>query len=165
LLLDFRIMFTASFAAVLLLVGGFATLAFLRTQGKPAVAIVLEEITGTISKGDERAHALTPDDKAARPAPLTAAPAPSAPPAEAAPGRPPAPGNASLENVEKAENPDGKQAAKVTEKAAAKKPEPKAAAKPKPRPRVAARQPPGYNFNANNPFVFPIFGTGGEASQ
>jgi hypothetical protein len=150
-LLDLRIMLTASFAAVVLLIGGFGLIAALRTPGKPSVEILSgsAEITGSIGAPGKKSQSLTDADKAARPA-ETAPPAPAPEPVRAV----------NVEKTEKVQVPRGAeedQPAKL-KRAAAK-------AKPKPRIRAAARQNTGANFNANNPFASPFFGAGAAPSQ
>lgn len=149
MLLDLRIMFTASFAAVLLLIGGFGLIAALRTPGKPSVAILSgpAEITGSIRVRGEKSQSLTDEDKTARPA------EPAAEAARAAP-----------EPV-RAVNVDSSGTAQALPSAEQDKPakQKTAAAKPKPRIR-AARQETGANFRANNPLSFPFFGSGAPAN-
>ena len=148
MLLDLRIMLAASFAAVLLLIGGFGLVAALRAPGKPSVAISAgpAEITGAIG---EKTHSLTDADKTARPA---------QPIAEAARAAPEPMHSANVDNAEKAVPP-------AAEEDKSEKPK-RAAIKPKPRIRaVAARQETGANFRANNPLAFPFFGTGANTGQ
>ena len=150
MLLDLRIVLTASFAAVLLLIGGFGLIAALRTPGKPSLGILAApaEITGSIGARGENPQSLTEDDKAVRPAqPAAEAPPPTPEPARAA-------------NVEKKEK---TQVSRDVDEHKPAKPK-RAAAKPKPRIR-AARQETGANFRANNPLAFPFFGDGTNASQ
>ena len=143
MLLDLRIVLAASFAAVLLLIGGFGLVAALRTPGKPSVGLspAPVEITGSVRTPAEKNHTLTDDDKAARP---------MQPVAESQPSAPAAPRTVNLEKAEKAEKSE-KSEKPAPPKSAAAKPAPKVAAKPKPRIR-AVRQPPGTNFQNNNPF-------------
>jgi hypothetical protein len=150
MLLDLRIMLAASFAAVLLLIGGFGLIAALRVPGKPSVAISAgpAEITGSIGVRGDKSQSLTDADKIARP---------TAPPAAESPRPAPEPARAvNFDYTEKAAPPR-------TERAEEDKPEkPKRTAakpKPKPKPRIA-RQQPGANFGANNPAAFSFFGTG-----
>lgn len=150
MLLDLRIMLAASFAAVLLLMGGFGLIAALRTPGKPSTAISAGpiEITGSIGARGEKSQSLTDADKTARPAPPAAESARAAPePVRAV-------------NVDTAE----KAAAAGAEEDKSEKPK-HAAAKPKPRIRAAARQEAGANFRANNPVSFPFFGAGLNTGQ
>ena len=153
MLLDLRIMLAASFAAVLLLIGGFGLIAALRTPGKPAVAISAgpAEITGSIGLRGEKSQSLTDEDKTVRPAP---------PAAESAR---PAPEPVRAVNVEKTEKAQAPQGAEEDKPAKPKRDAAKA--KPKPRIRAAARQNTGANFNANNPFSSPFFGAGAAPSQ
>lgn len=146
MLLDLRIMLAASFAAVLLLIGGFGLIAALRTPGKPSVAILggPAEITGSIRVRGEKSQSLTDEDKTARPA---------QPAADARP----APESVRAVNVDNAEK---AQALLGAEELAKGK---HAAAKPKPRIR-AARQETGANFKANNPLSFQFFGSGAPAN-
>lgn len=148
MLLDLRIMLAASFAAVLLLIGGFGLIAALRTPGKPSIAILNgpAEITGSIDARGEKSQSLTDEDKIARPAP---------PAAEAVRSAPEAVRAVNVDNAEKAQAPS-----RAEETAKPKRD----AAKPKPRIR-AARQETGANFRANNPFSFPFFGSGATTSQ
>ena len=150
MLLDLRIVLAASFAAVLLLIGGFGLVAALRTPGKPSVGLSAApiEITGSIHTRGEKSETLTDDDKAAQPAP---------PVAESRPSQPETPRTANVEKVEKVEKPE-------PPKSAAAKRTPKVAAKPKPRAHVA-RQNPGTNFQNNNPFGFPFFAAPTTASE
>jgi hypothetical protein len=145
MLLDLRVLLAASLAAVLLLIGGFGVVAMLRTPGKPSTAIAVgsEEITGAIGKHGEKSQSLTDNDRAARPV------APAAEPAQAASAP------ARTVNAEKAEKAEVPPAPKEDEK-------PKVVAKPKPR---VVRQDAGANFRNNNPFAFPLFGSGGNAGQ
>src|SRR5712691_5924456 len=153
MLLDLRIMLSASFAAVLLLIGGFGLIAALRTPGKPSVEILSgpAEITGSIGARDKKSQSLTDEDRAARPAQPAAAPASPAPAPE--PVR-----AVNVEKTEKVQAPQGEDKPAKPKRAAAK-------AKPKPRIRAAARQHTGANFNANNPFSSPFFGSGAAPSQ
>jgi hypothetical protein len=147
MLLDLRIMFTASLAAVLLLIGGFGLIAALRTPGKPSVAILSgpAEITGSVRVRGEKSQSLTDEDKTARPA---------EPAAEAARAAPEPVRAVNLDNAEKTQIPArGEEIAKPKH----------AAVKPKPRIR-AARQETGANFRANNPLSFPFFGSGEPAN-
>jgi hypothetical protein len=147
MLLDLRIMLAASFAAVLLLIGGFGLIAALRTPGKPSIAILSgpAEITGSIGARGEKSQSLTDEDKTARPAQPAAEAARTAPePARAV----------NVDNAEKT------QAPLSAEEVAKSK---RAAVKPKPRIR-AARQETGTNFRANNPLSFPFFGSGPNAN-
>jgi hypothetical protein len=152
MLLDLRIMFTASLAAVLLLIGGFGLIAALRTPGKPSVAILSgpAEITGSIRVRGEKSQSLTDEDKTAQPA------RPAQPAAEAAR---PAPEPVRTVNVDSAEKTQALPSVEQDRPAKAKR----AAAKPKPRIR-AARQETGANFRANNPLSFPFFGSGEPAN-
>jgi hypothetical protein len=147
MLLDLRIMLAASFAAVLLLIGGFGLIAALRTPGKPSVAILggPAEITGSIRVRGEKSQSLTDEDKTARPA---------QPAAEVTRAAPEPVRAVNVDNAEKAQAPSG-----AEELAKAKH----AAAKPKPRIR-AARQETGANFRANNPLSFQFFGSGAPAN-
>ena len=151
MLLDLRILLAASFAAVLLLIGGFGLVAALRAPGKPSIAISTEpaEITGSIAVHGEKPQSLTDADKTARPGQPAGESARAAPePARAA----------NLDNTEKV-------APSAAEEDKSEKPK-RAAAKPKPRIRaVAARQDTGANFRANNPVAFPFFGFGTNTSQ
>lgn len=141
MLFDLRIMLAASFAAVLLLIGGFGLIAALRTPGKPAVAISAgpAEITGSIGLRGEKSQSLTDEDKTARPAP---------PAAESARPAPEPVRAVNIDNAEKAGASQGKEEEKPK----------RAAAKLKPKPRIV-RQQTGANFRANNPAAFPFFGT------
>jgi len=141
-------MLPASFAAVLLLIGGFGLIAALRTPGKPSV-----EITGSIGAPGKKSQSLTDEDRAARPAQPAAATAPPAP----------APEPVRAVNVEKTEKVQAPQGAEEDQRAKPKRAAAKA--KPKPRIRAAARQNTGANFNANNPFSSPFFGAGAAPSQ
>ena len=144
MLLDLRIMLPASFAAVLLLIGGFGLIAALRTPGKPSVEILSwpAEITGSIGTRGEKSQSLTDTDKTARPAqPGTEAAHPAPEPVRAA----------NVDNTEKTRVPE---AAEEDKSAKSKR-----AAKPKPHIR-SARQEAGANFRANNPVMFPFFGSG-----
>jgi hypothetical protein len=149
MLLDLRVMLAASFAAVLLLIGGFGLIAALRTPGKPSIAISgPAEITGSIAVRGEKSQTLTDEDKTARPA---------QPGAEAAH---PAPEPARAANVDNAEK------ARVPEAAEEDKPAKSKRAAAKSRPHIrAARQETGANFRANNPVMFPFFGAGTNTSQ
>lgn len=143
MLLDLRIMLAASLAAVLLLIGGFGLIAALRTPGKPSITISggPTDITGSIDTRGEKSQSLTDTDKTARPAQPSAESAQSAPqPVRAI-------------NVDTAEK-QTPEAAEEDKSAKSKR-----AAKPKPHIR-AARQEAGANFRANNPVMFPFFGTG-----
>jgi hypothetical protein len=148
MLLDLRILLAASFAAVLLLIGGFGLIAALRTPGKPSVAILAGpvEITGSIGVRGEKSQSLTDEDKTARPA---------QPAAESARPAPEPVRAVNVDNAEKTQTP-----ASAEEIAEPKR----AATKHKPRIR-AARQETGANFRANNPFSFPFFGSGTNAGQ
>ena len=148
MLLDLRIMLAASFAAVLLLIGGFGLIAALRTPGKPSIAISAgpAEITGSIGARGEKSQSLTDEDKTARPTP---------PAAEAARAAPEPVRAVNVDRTEKTQALQGGEEEK-----------PKgAAAKQKPRIRAAARPETGANFRANNPLAFPFFGTGTNAGQ
>jgi hypothetical protein len=148
MLLDLRIMLAASFAAVLLLIGGFGLIATLRTPGKPSVAISgPAEITGSIAVRGEKSQTLTDEDKAARP---------GQPGAEAAHPAPEPVRAANVDNTEKVPAPEA-----VEEDKPAKS---KRAAKSKSQIR-SARQEAGANFRANNPVMFPFFGLGTNTSQ
>ena len=155
MLLDLRIMLTASFAAVLLLIGGFGLIAALRTPGKPSVEILSgpAEITGSIGAPGKKSQSLTDADRAARPAQPAAETAPPAP----------APEPVRAVNVEKTEKVQAARGAAEDQPAKPKRAAAKA--KPKPRIRAAARQNTGANFNANNPFSSPFFGAGAAPSQ
>jgi type IV secretory pathway VirB10-like protein len=155
MLLDLRIMLSASFAAVLLLIGGFGLIAALRTPGKPSVEILSgpAEITGSIGARDKKSQSLTVEDRAARPAQPAAGTAPPAP----------APEPVRAVNVEKTEKVQAPRGAEEDKPAKPKRAAAKA--KPKPRIRAAARQNTGANFNANNPFSSPLFGSGAAPSQ
>jgi hypothetical protein len=145
MLLDLRIILAASFAAVLLLIGGFGLLAALRAPGKPSITISggPSEITGSIGTRGEKSESLTDADKTARPA---------QPAAEAAH---PAPEPVRAANVDRTEKAQAPEAAEEDKPARTKR----AAAKPRPQIR-AARQETGANFRANNPLSFPFFGSG-----
>jgi hypothetical protein len=147
MLLDLRVLLSASLAAVLLLIGGFGGIALLRPPAKPSTAIAAgsEEITGAIGKRGDKSQSLTDADKAAEPAQRAAEPVRAA----------------DLDKSDKAEK---------TDKTPAAPPASADAAKAKPRAHVATRPEPGANFRANNPFAFPfgvtaIGGTGGTAGQ
>src|SRR5471032_2308767 len=141
MLLDLRIILAASFAAVLLLIGGFGLIATLRTPGKPSMTISgPAEITGSIPARGEKSQSLTDADKTARPAQPTAEVAQPAP----EPVR-----SANADRTEKVQTPE---AAEEDKPARTKR----AAAKPRPHIR-AARQETGDNFRANNPLSFPFF--------
>jgi hypothetical protein len=144
MLLDLRIILAASFAAVLLLIGGFGLIATLRTPGKPSMTISgPAEITGSIPARGEKSQSLTDADKTARPAQPTAEVAQPAPePVRAA----------NADRTEKIQTPE---AAEEDKPARTKR----AAAKPRPHIR-AARQETGANFRANNPLSFPFFSSG-----
>jgi hypothetical protein len=150
MLLDLRILLVACFAAVLLLIGGFGLVAALRTSGKPSIAIAggSAEITGSIGKRGEKSQSLTDADKIARP---------SQPAAEAAH---PAPEPVRAANVDRMEKVQAPEAAEEDKPAKTKR----AAAKPRSQIR-AARQEAGANFRANNPVMFPFFGSGTNTSQ
>src|ERR1700687_1552823 len=137
MLLDLRIMLAASFAAVLLLIGGFGLIAALRTPGKPSITISgPAEVTGSVVVRGKKPKRLTDTDKPARPA---------QPPAESAQS-PPQPVRAvNVDNVEK----QAPQAAEEDKSAKSKR----AAAKQHIR---SARQEAGANFRANNPVMFPF---------
>jgi hypothetical protein len=144
MLLDLRIMLAASLAAVLLLIGGFGLIAALRTPGKPSITISggPTEITGSIDTRGEKSQSLTDTDKTARPA---------QPPAESAQSAPqPVRAVVNVDNAEK----QAPEAAEEDKPAKSKR-----AAKPKPHVR-SARQEAGANFKANNPVMFPFFGSG-----
>ncbi|HXY89423.1 MAG TPA: hypothetical protein VEH75_02250 [Xanthobacteraceae bacterium] len=145
MLLDLRVLFTASLAAVLLLLGGFATIALLRPPGKLSTAIQTgsEEITGAIGKRGEKSQSLTEEDKAAQPAQRASEPVRAA--------------NLDKPDKEKSEKAPTPETA--DDKAAQAKNA--AAAKARPRIQAAPRQELGANFKANNPFAFPFFGTTG----
>ena len=150
MLLDLRIILAASFAAVLLLIGGFGLVAALRAPGKPSITISggSSEITGSIGARGEKSQSLTDTDKTARPAqPATEAAQPAPPPVRAA-------------NVDSAEKIQAPQAAEED-----KSEKPKRASNARPRARTAARQEMGANFRANNPFSFPFFDAGANGSQ
>jgi hypothetical protein len=142
MLLDLRIMLAASLAAVLLLIGGFGLIAALRTPGKPAITISgPAEITGSIAVRGEKSQTLTDEDKTARPV---------QPGAETAHPAPEPVRAADVDNTQKARVPE---AAEEDKPAKSKR----AAAKPHIR---SARQEAGANFRANNPVMFPFFGSG-----
>jgi hypothetical protein len=144
MLLDLRIMLAASFAAVLLLIGGFGLVAALRAPGKPSVEISAgpTEITGSIGEHGEKSQSLTHEDKIAQPTPE---------PVRAV----------NVDNAEKAQVPQVPQGAEEdkSEKRI------RAVARPKPRIRAAARPETGANFRANNPLSFPFFGAGANPGQ
>jgi hypothetical protein len=150
MLLDLRVILAASFAAVLLLIGGFGLLAALRAPGKPSITISggPSEITGSIGTRGEKSQSLTDTDKTARPAqPAAESAQPAQQPVRAA----------NVDNAEKAQAP---QAAEED------KPEKPRRAAAKPRPHIqAARQEMGANFRANNPVSFPFFGAGLNTGQ
>ena len=149
MLLDLRVMLTASVAAVVLLIGGFGLLAAFRTPGKPSISIPHgpAEITGSIAAGGDRSNVLTDEDRAAQPAPQIAVPKGPAPPTVR---------SAIIEAPEKAEAPKTAEEKPAPPKAAV-------AARPKPRARTGGQQEPGANFRANNPVTFPFFGFGTAA--
>jgi hypothetical protein len=147
MLLDLRIILAASFAAVLLLIGGFGLVAALRAPGKPSITISggSSEVTGSIGARGEKSQSLTDTDKTARPAQPASEAAQAAPqPVRAA-------------NADTAQKP---QAAQDTEEE-----KPRRASNARPRARTAARQEMGANFRANNPFSFPFFDAGANGSQ
>jgi hypothetical protein len=143
MLLNLRIVLAASFAAVLLLIGGFGLIATLRTPGKPSMTISgPAEITGSIAVRGEKSQSLTDTDKTARP---------GQPAAEAAQPAPQPVRAANVDNTEKAQAPEAADEDKPAKS--------KRAAKPRPQAR-SARQEVGANFRANNPLSFPFFGAG-----
>jgi hypothetical protein len=142
MLLNLRIVLAASFAAVLLLIGGFGLIATLRTPGKPSMTISgPAETTGSIVARGEKSQSLTDTDKTARPAQPAAEAAQPPPPVRAA----------NVDNTEKAQAPEAAEEDKPAKS--------KRAAKPRPQAR-SARQEVGANFRANNPLSFPFFGAG-----
>jgi hypothetical protein len=148
MLLDLRILLAASFAAVVLLIGGVGLVAALRTPGKPSIEISAgsAEITGAIGSRGEKSHSLTEADKIAQPAQSPAAASPE--PMRAV----------NVDTAEKAVPPAAEEDKPEKSK--------RAAIKPKPRIRaVAARQETGANFRANNPLSFPFFGAGANPGQ
>ncbi|HLL27953.1 MAG TPA: hypothetical protein VKT73_09960 [Xanthobacteraceae bacterium] len=156
MLLDLRILLTACFAAVLLLIGGFGLIAALRTSGKPSIEVssAPSEITGSIGLRHEKPQSLTDDDKNARPAQPAAESGRSATePVRAV-------------NLDKTEKPEitKSDTAKGAEEDKSDTPR-RAAARPRPRIVATSRQDPGANFRANNPFLFPFFAPAANTNQ